>query len=128
MNPTPTPPQAVSSLAEPPLNLAVPAGPLPVPGAVSAAPQNGQYAGSGTATHDPLGPCKSPVQIQNWFVSESNVSFGAFQGTIGLDGSLAMQARNTYISGRFAGSHFEGRVWQGVGVGCQYLISLYPNV
>jgi hypothetical protein len=127
MNPTPTPPQPGAALAEPPLNLAVPAGPLPVPGVVSAAPQNGQYAGSGTATHDPLGECKSPIQIQNWFVSGSNVSFGAFQGTIGVDGSLAMQVRNTYISGRFAGSRFEGRVWQGVGVGCQYLISLYPN-
>jgi hypothetical protein len=114
MNPVPLgPPQSSPSLAEPPLNLAVPPGPLPIPGAISALPQNGQYAGTGAATHDPLGECKSPIQIQNWFVSGSSVNFGAFQGAIQADGSLAMQARNTFISGRFAGSHFEGRVWQG---------------
>jgi hypothetical protein len=128
MNSQPIAPQPGTALAEPPLNLAVPSGSLPVPGAPEAAPQSGQYAGTGTATHDPLGECKSPIQIQNWFVSGSNVSFGAFQGTIGADGSLAMQTRQTYISGRFNGSHFEGRVWQGIGAGCQYLISLYPNV
>jgi len=129
MNSTPVPPpQAGMPLAEPPLNLAVPAGTFPVPGAPGMLPQDGQYAGTGTATHDPLGECKSPIQIQNWFVSGSNVNFGAFQGTIGPDGSLAMQTRQTYISGRFNGSHFEGRVWQGIGAGCQYLISLYPNV
>ena len=127
MNPIPSPPQPGASLAEPPLNLAVPAGPLPAPGSVPAVPQNGQYAGTGTATNDPLGECKSPIQIQNWFVSGSNVSFGAYQGTIQPDGSLAMQTGSTYISGRFVGSNFEGRVWRGVGAGCQYLISLYPN-
>jgi len=127
MNPTPVPPPAGAALAEPPLNLAVPAGALLVPGAGGAAPQNGQYAGTGTAAHDPLGECKSPIQIQNWFVSGNNVRFGAFQGTIGPDGSLAMQARQTYISGQFTGSHFQGRVWQGIGAGCHYLISLFPS-
>jgi hypothetical protein len=129
MNSAPAPPQpGGTALAEPPLNLAVPAGALPVPGAGSPVPQNGQYAGTGVATNDPLGECKSPIQIQNWFVSGSNVNFGAFQGTIQADGSLAMQVRDTYIRGRFAGSQFQGRVWRGVGAGCQYLISLYPNV
>ncbi len=128
MNPPPQgPPQSAPSLTAPPPNLAPPSGPLPVPAAASSFPQSGQYAGTGTATNDPLGECKSPIQIQRWFVSGSNVSFGAFQGTIQADGSLAMQARQTYITGRFVGSHFEGRVWQGIGVACQYLISLTPN-
>jgi hypothetical protein len=115
-----------ASLAAPPLNIPGASGPLPIPGGDSGPPRSGEYAGSGTATNDPLGECKSPIRIQYWFVSGSNVRFGAFQGTIQPDGSLAMQARQTYINGRFLGSRFDGRVWQGVGVGCQYLISVHP--
>jgi hypothetical protein len=115
------------SLAAPPLNVpgATP-GPLPIPGGDSGPPRSGPYAGAGTATNDPLGECSSPIKIKNWFVSGSSVQFGAFQGTIQPDGSLAMQARQTYITGRFSGSRFDGRVWQGIGVGCQYLISVQP--
>ena len=99
MNPTPSPPQPGASLAEPPLNLAVPAGPLPAPGSVPAVPQNGQYAGTGTATNDPLGECKSPIQIQNWFVSGSNVSF-----------SIA-----AFVKGNLTSFRFFSRVWGGAG-------------
>lgn len=126
MNSNPQGPPPAGALAEPPLNLSVPAGPLPVPGSEPGPPRSGQYAGTGTVTNDPLGECTSPIRIRNWFVSRSQVNFGAFSGTIQQDGSLAMETRHTYISGRFIGSRFEGRVWQGIGVGCQYLISLQP--
>ena len=126
MNSTPQGPPPGGALSEPPLNLSVPRGPLPVPGSESGPPRSGQYAGTGTVTNDPLGECTSPISIRNWSVSGSQVNFGAFSGTIQPDGSLAMETRHTYISGRFIGSRFEGRVWQGVGVGCQYLIFLQP--
>jgi hypothetical protein len=127
MNPSSQGAPPSTSPVEPPPNRAVPAGSRPLRAAESGPPRNGQYAGTGTATFNPFGGCKSPIHIQNWFVSGDNVSFGAFQGTIQPDGSLTMEVRHTWISGRFVGSHFEGSVWQGIGVGCQYQISMEPS-
>jgi hypothetical protein len=115
-----------SSLTAPPLNLTGVSGPLPVPGGDRGPPRSGEYAGTGTARNDPLGECRSPIRITNWVVSGSSVRFGAFTGTIQPDGSLDMQVRSTYISGRFAGSFFQGTVWQRIGAGCHYSISVQP--
>jgi hypothetical protein len=76
--------------------------------------------------NNPGALCANTIKITQWFVSGPNVSFGAFKGTIQPDGSLSMQAGITYISGRFVGSRFDGRVWRGLAEGCQYMISVEP--
>jgi hypothetical protein len=95
----------------------------PTPGGL---PRSGQYAGTGTVMNNPGALCANTIKITQWFVSGPNVSFGAFKGTIQPDGSLSMQAGITYISGRFVGSRFDGRVWRGLAEGCQYMISVEP--
>jgi len=135
MNPTPQgpppPPQGASLTAPPPNMAGGPAPyppPLPAPVAYLGPPQSGQYFGSGRVTNDLLGECQSTIRISNWTVNGSSVRFGAFEGTIRPDGSLSMQARQTYIDGHFNGSVFQGRVWRGLGGGCQYLITVQPVV
>ena len=126
-NRAPSAPMQSAPLTEPPLNLDGISAPLQLPSAPGGPPRNGRYAGLGNVTQDYGGLCENPIKITEWFVSGSEVSFGAFRGTIQSDGSLAMEARSTYISGRFNGSHFQGRVWRGLGEGCQYAISVDPT-
>jgi hypothetical protein len=120
------PPAQGAAVAAPPQTAAGASGTYPVTNTPGGLPQSGQYAGTGTVISNPGGLCANTIRITRWFVSGPNVNFGAFRGTIRPDGSLAMQAGITYISGRFLDSRFDGRVWRGLAQGCQYAISLEP--
>ncbi len=89
------------------------------------APRNGAYAGIGRVLADPGGLCGDPIRITNFRVSGNRVSFGSFNGVIQPNGDLTMQAGPRYITGRFTGTHFEGRFWQ-PGPSCTYTLSLEP--
>lgn len=78
-----------------------------------------------TIMQDPGGRCTSRVPLTGWQVNGNQVTFGAFNGTIGSDGSLTMQSGPSYISGRFTGSHFQGRFYR-PGPFCNYAMSLEP--
>ena len=96
------------------------------PGPVPAGPPvSGPYQGQGVGLNDPGGFCQSRIRIDNWVVSGNRVSFGAFNGTIAPDGSLTMQVGQSYIYGRFIGSHFAGR-FSARQPSCAYSLMLDP--
>jgi hypothetical protein len=88
-------------------------------------PVNGPYAGYGYNIVDPGGMCAGKIRIYNFFVNGSQVTFGAFRGSIASDGRVQMQAGAAYVNGEFVGRHFEGRFWQ-PGPACTYTMSLEP--
>lgn len=92
---------------------------------VSPTPQSGKYAGTGTTITNPGDVCSSQIRVGNFIVDGNRVSFGAYHGTILPDGSLHMQAGQTYVYGQFIGSHFDGRYWRPP-PSCTYNLSLDP--
>jgi hypothetical protein len=64
------------------------------------------------------------MNVRNFNVSGSQVSFGVFRGTVQQDGGLRMQVGHFYIIGEFRGGHFQGRLWQPQ-PSCTYALSLY---
>jgi hypothetical protein len=86
-------------------------------------PPSGAYEGIGQNLTNPGGRCATRMRVTNFNVSGSQVSFGAFRGTVQRDGGLRMQAGHFYIIGEFRGGHFQGRLWQPQPA-CTYALSL----
>ena len=74
-------------------------------------PANAVYAGVMHSTFNPLGRCANPMRINGFKVNGDRVDFGLYRGTIGADGKLEMQYRDTWIYGQFVGTHFQGAYW-----------------
>ena len=88
-------------------------------------PQQGRYVGVANVTSNPLDlECASTQPINDFEVHGNSVSMGGFQGRIGPDGSLTLQAGPRYIFGRFVGSQFVGTLNNSPG--CSYSFSLHP--
>ena len=104
----------------PPREAAIPAAAGPV------TPRQGSYRGAASVRSNPGGQCRA-MTISNWTVRGDQVRFGAFRGTIQPDGSLNMQAGQSYIRGRFSARGFTGTFWR-PGPHCTFTLALraYP--
>ena len=105
-----------------------PAARPPTPtGAAAATPRQGPYAGEGRLTFNPglRAACRETIPITGFVVSGNHVAFAGSRGPIDPDGSVTIQAGRRWLSGRFTGANFEGRLWQPPPA-CTYAVSLTP--
>jgi hypothetical protein len=106
---------------------AVPPAPPPGSTQAAAAPRNGPYAGTGRLVFDPgqRGACRATMPITGFSVANGSATFGRSRAAIDPDGSLQLQAGQRWLTGRFVGANFEGRLWQPPPA-CTYSVTLTP--
>jgi hypothetical protein len=87
----------------------------PPPAAVPsppAPPLSGNFTGVGRLNRSHGSGCRLEIQIRNFVVTGDQVRFLSFRGTIQPDGSLQMQAGESFMSGTFDGGRFTGSYWR----------------
>ena len=77
-----------------------------------APPPSGNFAGVGRLGRDHGSGCRLEVQVRNFVVTGDRVRFLSFRGTIQPDGSLQMQAGESFMTGSFDGGRFTGSYWR----------------
>lgn len=97
----------VTLYMQPPAEIGLP--PLP-PDAAAAVAQDGEYAGTGRVTINPQGTCQTQIRIHGFRVAGGHVRFGSFSGQVTQGARLQMQYGGYWITGRFAGDQFDGRL------------------
>jgi hypothetical protein len=83
-----------------------PGGPPPSPAF------DGAYSGSGRILVNGDFSCRPSFPVSRLTIAGGIARFGSFAGTVGADGTLRMVSRGVWITGRFQGGHFAGRVEQ----------------
>jgi hypothetical protein len=77
-----------------------------------APPLSGNFTGIGRLSRSHGSGCRLEIQIRNFVVTGDRVRFLSFRGTIQPDGSLQMQAGESFMTGSFDGGRFTGSYWR----------------